>query len=271
MIRTVTATRYVTPLRQGGSLPALVEADDESLYVMKFTGAGQGPKALIAELVAGEIGRVLGLRVPELAFMMLESGLGAGEADPEIRALLAASVGLNLGLRFLPHSFEYSPMLKPPPAPAEASAIVWFDAYVTNVDRTPRNVNMLLHQRQFWLIDHGACLYFHHDWRNYMERSRSPFAPIRDHALLRYAPTLSEADAALKPRLTAEVIDNIVGLIPDAWLEGGAPFPAPAEHRQAYSRWLLQRLEASTVFVEEAKNARSKLVSVRDRAGRSEG
>jgi len=260
MIRTVSATRYITPLRQGGSLPALVEADDESLYVMKFAGAGQGPKALVAELVAGEIGRALGLRVPELVFIVLDPGLGADEPDSEIRGLLAASTGLNLGLRFLPYSFEYNPLLKPPPEPAEASAIVWFDAYVTNVDRSPRNVNMLSHRRQLWLIDHGACLYFHHDWRDYMARSRTPFAAIRTHALLRFARVLAEADAALKPKLTPDVIGGIISLIPDVWLKDGVPFNTPTETRQAYSRWLLSRLDASQLFVEEAQNARPKFV-----------
>ncbi|MCX6030155.1 MAG: aminotransferase class I and II [Chloroflexi bacterium] len=260
MIRTVTATRYVTPLRQGGSLPALVEADDESLYVMKFAGAGQDRKALIAELIAGEIGRALGLRVPELVFITLEPSLGAGEGDPEIRALLAASVGLNLGLRFLPYAFEYNRLLRPRPGSVEASAIVWFDAYVTNVDRTPRNVNLLLQSRQLWLIDHGACLYFHHDWQGYLERSRTPFALIKDHALLPYAAALADADTALKPRLTPEVIEGIVALTPDVWLNDHAPFTDPAEHRRAYVTWLQQRLEASSIFVAEAQNARSKLV-----------
>jgi hypothetical protein len=260
MIRTVRATRYITPLRQGGSLPALVEAEDESLYVMKFAGAGQGPKALIAELVAGEIGRALGLRIPELVFILLEPGFGADEPDSEIRGLLAASTGLNLGLRFLPYSFEYNPLLKPPPDPVEASAIVWFDAYVTNVDRSPRNINMLSHRRQLWLIDHGACLYFHHDWRDYLARSRTPFAPIRTHALLRFARALTEAGAALKPRLTPNVITRIAGLIPETWLKDGTPFATPGETRQAYAQWLLSRLDASEIFVEEALNARPKFV-----------
>jgi len=164
------------------------------------------------------------------------------------------------GLRFLPHSFDYSPLLKPPPESAEASAIVWFDAYVTNVDRSPRNINMLSHRRQLWLIDHGACLYFHHDWRDYLERSHTPFAAIRTHALLRFARGLAEADATLKPRLTPDVIDGIVSLIPDIWLRDGVPFDTPDETRQAYSQWLLSRLDASQLFVEEAQNARPKFV-----------
>lgn len=260
MIRTVTATRYIMPLRQGGSLPALVEADDESLYVLKFVRAGQGPKALIAELIAGEIGRALGLRVPELVFVNLEQGLAAGEPDPEIRGLLAASVGLNLGLRFLPYALEYNPLLKPPPSPAEASAIVWFDAYMTNVDRTARNINMLFQSRQIWLIDHGACLYFHHDWHDYMARSRSPFTPIRTHALLRFARELATADASLSARLTPEILAGIVALIPEVWLNYDAPFATADEHRMAYVEWLSQRLAASQIFVSEANNARSQRV-----------
>lgn len=260
MIRTVTATRYITPFRQGGSVPALVEADDESLYVLKFVGAAQGPKALIAELVAGEIGRALGLRVPELTFIVVEPGLGSVEPHPEIRERLDASVGLNLGLRFLPYALEYNPVLKPAPGPAEASAIVWFDAYVTNVDRTLRNINILLQSRQLWLIDHGASLYFHHDWNGYLARSRSPFPLIRDHALLRYAGALAEASALAQARLTPEVITAVCGLIPDDWLRGKAPFATPAEGRQAYADWLIARLAAAPLFVEEAERARSRLV-----------
>src|SRR5450756_566169 len=181
MIKTVNAIRYVTPLREGGSLPAIVETDDGQMYVMKFVGAGQGPKALIAELVAGEIGRALGLRVPELALINLDPELGPSEPDPEIFDLLRLSVGLNLGMRFLPKAFAYNPILPPPLDTALASAIVWFDAYVTNVDRTIRNVNILVWEKELWLIDHGASLYFHHDWRDdYLERSRTPFPLIKD-------------------------------------------------------------------------------------------
>lgn len=260
MIRTVTATRYITPFRQGGSVPALVEADDESLYVLKFAGAAQGPKALIAELVAGEIGRTLGLRVPELVFVLVAPALGAAEPHPEIRERLDASVGLNLGLRFLPYALEYNPVLKPAPGPAEASAIVWFDAYITNVDRTLRNVNILLQSRQLWLIDHGASLYFHHDWSHYRARSATPFPLIRDHALLPYASALAEVDAVLKARLTPKVISAVADQIPDDWLRGNTPFATPAEGRQAYADWLAERLVAAPLFVAEAERARSRLV-----------
>ena len=257
MIRTLTATRYLTPLREGGSLPAIVEADDGHLYVMKFAGAGQGPKALIAELVAGEIGRALGLAVPEIVFMELDPRLGRTEADAEIRDLLLASAGLNLALRFLPKAFAFNPLLRPAPDPGLASAIVWFDAYVTNVDRTARNTNILMWQSTLWLIDHGATLYFHHQWEGYAERSRGSFPLIRDHVLLPFAGALDEADAVLRERLDDQVIDAIVGAIPEAWLNGEGRFASPAEHRAAYGTYLKRRLEASEVFVEEAIRARS--------------
>lgn len=257
MIRTVAATKYITPLREGGSLPAIVEADDGQLYVMKFRGAGHGPKALIAELVAGEIGRRLGLWVPEIVFIELDPALGPSEPDAEIRDLLKASVGLNLGLRYLPNAFAFNLLLQPPPAPDLASAIVWFDAYMTNVDRTARNVNLLLWQEKLWLIDHGSCLYFHYNWNGYLERSRTPFSHIKDHTLLPFASSLREADATLRPRLTPEIIDHIVNLIPDAWLDGEPHFASHAENRQAYVAYLLSRLEASSIFVEEARNART--------------
>ncbi len=260
--RTLTATRYIQPFRQGGSVPALVEADDGELYVLKFHAAAQGRRALIAELLAGEIGRALGLRVPDLAFIQVEPNFGMGEAHQEISEMLNASSGLNLGLRFLPESLEYNPLLAPSPAPDEAAAIVWFDAFVTNVDRTPRNVNILLHRRQLWLIDHGASLYFHHSPAWYgddtaIQRAMTPFALIKDHVLLAFAGSLPEADAVLKPLLNPEVIAGIVELLPDSWLLDGVP---PAVMRAAYSRWLTERLAASHVFVDEAENARARVV-----------
>jgi hypothetical protein len=258
-IRTALATRYVTPLREGGSLPAIVEADDDELYVMKFTGAGQGPKALIAELIAGEIARALGLRVPELAFLVLDPALGPSEPNAEISDLLKASAGLNLGLRYLPNAFAYSPLLRPPPTGELASAIVWFDAYTTNVDRTVRNTNILVWQNELWLIDQGAALYFHHDWRDYLARSQSPFSLIKNHVLLRYAAALADADRTSRAALAAEKIAEIVDLVPEGWLEGG-PFATAAEYRRAYVTYLLSRLEASSIFVDEARHARSMLV-----------
>ncbi len=258
MIRTITATRYITPLREGGSLPAIVEADDGQLYVMKFVGAGQGPKALIAELVAGEIGRRLGLRVPEIVFIELDQALGLSEPNAEIQDLLRASRGLNLGLRYLPQAFAFSLLLQPPLDPELASTVVWFDAYVTNVDRTPININLLIWQDDLWLIDHGASLYFQYSWDDYVNRSRTPFSLIKDHALLPFASALKQVDAALRPCLTVETIEYIVNLIPDAWLAGERRFANYAEHRQAYASYLLSRLEASHIFVEEAINARAK-------------
>jgi hypothetical protein len=260
MIRTVTATRYLTPLREGGSLPAVVEADDHQLYVMKFVGAGQGPKALIAELVAGEIGRRLGLQIPELVFIELVPSLGRSEPNPEIQDLLRASIGLNLGLRYLPHAFDFNLLLKPPPDPDLASQIVWFDAYITNVDRTPRNVNMLLWEEKLWLIDHGASLYFHHSWADYLSRSRTSFPLIKEHTLISLASRLLEADALLSSRLTPDLIREIVGFIPAVWLGQEESFASQTEHREAYINYLLSRLAASATFVEEAIHAHTQLI-----------
>jgi hypothetical protein len=256
-LRTVNATRYVTPLREGGSLPGIVEADDQGLYVLKFHGAGQGRKALIAELVAGEIARALGLPVPEIVFVELDAELARTEPDPEIQHLIKASVGLNLALDYLPGAVTFDPVVEHPEAEL-ASAIVWFDAYVTNVDRTPRNANMLMWHRRLWLIDHGAALYFHHAWDEALARSTAPFALIRDHVLLPQAEKLAEIDAALAARLGAHVIDGIVEQIPAAWLGGDAPFADHREHRAAYATWLKRRLETPRAFVEEAIRARSR-------------
>lgn len=260
MLKTLKATRYITPLKEGGSLPAIMETDDGSLYVVKFSGAGQGPKALIAELVTGEIARHLGLRVPELAFIELDPVLALSEPDPEIQDLLRASAGLNLGLRYLPNSYAFNALLEPLPDPREASAIVWLDAYTTNVDRTSRNVNMLIWQDELWLIDHGASLYFHHDWDNYLVKSRTPFMLIKEHTLLPFAEALSPVDVTLRPLLTASVIKDIISRIPDVWLGNEPAFATHAEHRQAYVDYLLSRLQAAPAFVEEAINARRKLV-----------
>jgi hypothetical protein len=260
MIRTVTATRYIHPLREGGSVPAVVEADDGELYVMKFVGAAQGAKALIAELVAGEIARTLGLRLPEIVLIELDPLLGRSEPHPEIRDLIQASAGLNLALRYLPSAFAYNPLLEPPVAAELASAIVWFDAYVTNVDRTARNVNMLIWQDDLWLIDHGAALYFHYDWGDYLERSRSPFAFIRQHVLIKLASKLPEADAQLRLLLTEERLRQIVNDIPAIWLGDEKQFADPAAHRAAYVAYLTARLAAAENFVREAVNAHVALV-----------
>src|SRR5262245_45137110 len=259
-MRTIVATRYVVPLREGGSLPAVVEADDGRLYVLKFRGAGQGRKALIAELVAGELGRALGLPVPEIVLVELDPALGRSEPDPEIHDLIVASAGLNLALAYLPGALAFEPLLAPPAAIELASAIVWFDAYTTNVDRTARNTNMLLLNQQLWLIDHGASLYVHHTWGDYLARSRSSFTQIKDHVLLRYANDIAAADGNLSERLNQDVIEKIVGLIPESWLENEPRFADTAEHRAAYVAYLLSRLATPRAFVEEAIDAHAKLI-----------
>jgi hypothetical protein len=241
----------VTPLREGGSLPAIVEADDDGLYVLKFRGAGQGPRALIAELVSGELARALGLAVPELVFAELDADLARTEPDPEIYALIRDSAGLNLALDYLPSSVMFDPVVEKPAADL-ASRIVWFDAYVTNVDRSARNTNMLMWHRQLWLIDHGATLYFHHapDWKDHPGRAREPFAMIRQHVLLAKANAIAAVDEAMAAKLSAETIDRIIGLIPESWIEDGAP------DRDVYRRYLIDRLAAPRAFVEEAIGVR---------------
>jgi hypothetical protein len=255
-IITRTATRYVTPLREGGSLPAIVEADDDGLYVLKFRGAGQGANALVAELVAGEIARALGLAVPDLVLMDLHPDLARSEPDPEIQALIRASAGLNLALDFLPGATTFDPVADHPD-PVVASSIVWFDALCSNVDRTARNTNMLMWHRRLWLIDHGAALYFHHAGGDYAARARDPFERIREHVLLPLASALAAVDAPLAARLTPEVVQAILALVPDAWLEGDAAQPSPATRRAAYAHYLQARLAAPRTFVEEALRART--------------
>jgi hypothetical protein len=242
-LRTVTATRYVTPLREGGSLPAVVEADDDGLYVVKFHGAGQGPRALVAELVAGEIGRHLGLLVPEIVFVELDPVLARAEPDQEIQELIERSGGLNLGLDFLPGALPYNPAVGPRPSEQQAADIVWFDAFVTNVDRTARNVNLLTWHGRTWLIDHGAALYIHHTWRNPAEHARRPFATLKDHVLLPIAGPLSDADARLAPRITRAALEAVIAAVPDRWL-GEA-----ADERDAYVEYLCRRLEAPRPFL----------------------
>ena len=260
MVKTVNALRYITPLREGGSLPAIVEADDGEMYVIKFSGAGQGVKALIAELISGEVARLLGLNVPEIVLIELDPVIGRSEPNSEIQDLLQASTGLNFGLCYLPQAFAFNLLLQPPPASSLASRIVWFDAYVTNVDRTPNNVNLLVWQQGLWLIDHGASLYFHHDWADYLKRSQTPFNHIKNHTLLYFAADLAQADASLRPQLTESALQSIISQIPDIWLSGEDQFAGPQAHREAYLAYLLQRLEAAPAFVEEAQRARNRLV-----------
>jgi hypothetical protein len=249
-LRTVAAIRYVTPLREGGSLPAIVEADDLGTYVLKFRGAGQGEKALAAEVIAGGIARALDLRLPELVLAELDPALGRNEPDYEIRSLIQASAGTNLAFDYLPGAIAYEPGLPPPP-PDLAARIVWFDALVTNVDRTARNTNLLVWHGQLYLIDHGAALYFHHDWPAGLSRSRARFPQIRDHVLLPFAGDLAAADRDGAERLDRDRLRDIVAQVPDAWL------PPPAgESRAAYVDFLLDRLAPPRPFLDELGHAR---------------
>lgn len=262
MLRTITATEYVTPLREGGSLPAIIEGDDDGTYVLKFRGAGQGPKALIAELLSGGIARALGLPVPEIVLVNLDPRFAKTEPDPEIQDLLRASEGLNLALDYLPGSITFDPLI---PAsiesqPALASSVVWFDALVTNVDRTARNPNLLVWHGRTWLIDHGASLYFHHAWDGPQERSRTAFPAIKDHVLLRWADELEKVSAPLASRLTSDLLRELVESIPESWLAGVPEFASVETHRAAYVDFLRNRLESSAIWVEEAVRARTLLV-----------
>jgi hypothetical protein len=255
--RTVHVTRYVTPLREGGSLPAIVEADDEGLYVLKFRGAGQGPRALVAELVSGELARALQLPVPEIVFAELDAELARTEPDPEIHALILDSAGSNLALDYLPGSVTYDPVAQRLD-PELASRIVWFDAFVSNVDRTIRNTNMLLWHRNVWLIDHGASLYFHHgpEWENGVARPQDPFPMIKHHVLLPYASQLIDVDASMAAAITRELIEQLLGIVPDAWLTARSAPRSPAEQRGDYGRYFHERLASRQAFVQEALRVR---------------
>lgn len=257
-IRTVEVIRYITPLREGGSLPAIVEADDGFLYVLKFRGAGQGVKALTAELLGGEIARALGFRVPEIVFAKVDAGFGRTEPDEEIQDLLKFSEGLNLGLHYLSGAISFDPVVDRVNAET-ASRIVWLDCLLTNVDRTARNTNMLMWNKELWLIDHGAALYFHHSWNNWEEQSIRPFIQAKDHVLLPWANELEKADEDFRPFLTKEVIRSIVSLIPDDWLIS-SDNPIVAENRMVYEQFLTNRITHSRNFVKEAAHARQALI-----------
>jgi hypothetical protein len=258
-IRTVNVTRYVTPLREGGSLPAIAEADDGFLYVLKFRGAGQGARALIAELIGGEIARAAGLKIPEIVFANLDEAFGRTEPDEEIQDLLKASVGLNLAVHYLSGAITFDPTTTIINATL-ASQIVWLDCLLTNVDRTPRNTNMLMWHKELWLIDHGAALYFHHSWHNWLEAAKKPFVQVKDHVLLIRATELDEADKMFKALLTEERIKAIVDLVPDEWLTGENAFETPEEYRKAYTQFLVTRTAHSEIFVKEAQNAAETLI-----------
>ncbi|RPE79944.1 hypothetical protein EDC50_1774 [Vulcaniibacterium tengchongense] len=257
-LRTVAAARYVTPLREGGSLPAVIEGDDDGLYVLKFRGAGQGAKALVAELVCGELARALGLPVPEVVLVELDPELARTEPDPEIQDLIRASAGLNLALDYLPGAINFDPVAEQV-APELAADVVWFDAFVSNVDRSFRNPNLLVWHRALWLIDHGAALYFHHGWDGAPDdgdgAAANPFPLIREHVLLEQAGSVADADARLAPRLHADVFDAVLARVPDGWLGGGGAQPAAL--RAAYRAHLLARLQRRQRFVEEAERARA--------------
>jgi hypothetical protein len=250
-MRSVLATRYVLALREGGSLPAIVEADDLGMYVTKFRGAGQGALALTAEIVAGEIGRTLGLSVPEIVLVEIDPALGRNDPDAEIRHLLKASTGRNVGLDYLPGSTDFNAAAGDEIAPETASMAVWFDAFVQNVDRTPRNPNLLMWHRQIRFIDHGAAMYFHHNWESMPSKARSPFAQIQDHVLLPFASAIADAGRHARAVLNSDVLRDILATVPDSFLGE----EEAATKREAYRNFFLERLEHSTIFEEEAERA----------------
>ncbi|WP_455665512.1 HipA family kinase [Phocaeicola sp.] len=258
-LRTVNVTRYIMPLREGGSLPALAEADDEFKYVVKFRGAGHGTKALIAELIGGEIARALHFRVPEIVFLQLDEAFGRTEADEEIQDLLQWSRGLNLGLHFLSGALTFDPIAHQVDE-RTASQVVWLDALLTNVDRTIKNTNMLMWHKELWLIDHGAALYFHHSWDNWQERALTPFSQIKDHVLLPYASRLEEVDAEFKQILTEGKLREIVDTLPDDWLTWTEAGETTQDLREVYFQFLKERIRHSELFVKEAQNARKALI-----------
>lgn len=259
-LRTINVTRYVTPLREGGSLPAIAEGDDGFLYALKFRGAGQGTKALIADLIGAEIARAAGFKVPELVFAELDSAFGRTEPDEEIQELLRKSEGLNLALHYLSGAITFDPAIKPAVDGLLASKIVWMDALLINVDRTARNTNMLNWNCELWLIDHGASLYFHHNPENWEKHAVSPFAAIKDHVLLPYADRLEEADSLLKEKLTDDIIKSIVSLIPDDWLYNWSGEMTPSEVKEIYCQFLEKRKQSSANFLNEALHARQAII-----------
>ena len=257
-LRTVNVTRYITPLREGGSLPAIVEADDGFLYVLKFRGAGQGRKALIAELLGGEIARALGFKVPEIVFANLDEAFGRIEGDEEIQDLLKASTGLNLALHYLSGAITFDPLVATI-SPKLASQIVWLDSLLMNVDRTFKNTNMLTWHKETWLIDHGASFYFHHAWSE-LDNSTKAFPLVKDHVLLSNASQLDEVDEEFCCILVEQQIRSIVNTIPEEWLQDEPAFPSSMAHREAYADHILKRVQHSHLFINEAKNARAALV-----------
>lgn len=255
-LRTVNVMRYITPLREGGSLPALAEADDDFKYVVKFRGAGHGTKMLVSELVGCVVAQTLGFRVPEIVFINLDEAFGRTEGDEEIQDLLKASRGLNMGLHYLSGALTFDPVVYPVDAQT-ASRIVWMDALLTNVDRTARNTNMLIWHKELWLIDHGASLYFHHSWVNWQKYALSPFPQIKDHVLLPYASELDAVDTEFKKIITSDKIKEIVHLLPDDWLNWEDDLQII---RQTYIDFLTERVQHSDIFIKEAQHARETLI-----------
>ncbi|MCT2583577.1 HipA family kinase [Actinophytocola gossypii] len=254
-LRTVTATRYVTPFREGGSLPGLVEADDLGMYVLKFRGAGQGIKALVAEIVVGELARRLGFRVPEIVLVDLDPALAKAEPDEEIQDLLDASGGLNLGFDYLPGSFDFNPRVRDPGAEL-AARLLWLDTLTLNVDRSWRNPNMLLWHREVWLIDHGASLYFHHRWGPGWQPADEYRYDAADHVLLPAAGSVVEADRALRP-LVLPALDEVLTLVPDEFLAADPAFDAPADVRAAYRAFFARRVERADAWVRALEDTRA--------------
>lgn len=254
-LRTVTVTRYITPLREGGSLPALAEADDDFKYVLKFRGAGHGVKALISEFLGGQIAKFLGLPIPELVFAELHEAFGKTEADEEIQDLLVFSKGLNLGLHYLQGALTFEAATNKCDSYL-ASQIVWFDAFITNVDRTFRNTNLLIWHKEIWLIDNGASFYFHHSWDNWETAAKTPFAFIKDHVLLPYATELDPVHEEYTNALNPDILKEIVAQIPLDWLQWEGSGLTPDQIKDVYTQFLCIRLEHATTFLEQAKNAR---------------
>ena len=260
LLRTINIDRYVLPLREGGSVPGLIEADDGDKYVIKFRGAAQGPKVLIAELIGGEIARALGLNVPEIVFAKLDSTFGRTESDQELQSQFRASEGINIGLRYLSGSNTFDPTVTKING-LVASQIVWLDCLLTNIDRTARNTNMLIWNKDLWLIDHGASLYFHFNWiKPAKQQALQPFKYVKDHVLLPYASKLNEVNKKSCDVLTNNVIQNIVAQIPDDWLMIEPPFNSTDDYRQGYKEFLLTRIANSAIFVKEAIHARKKII-----------
>lgn len=258
-IREVTITRYIQPFREGGSLPALADADDGFSYVIKFRGAGQGKKALIAELIGGEIARILNLRMPEMVFADLDESFARTEPDEEIQDLLKFSVGKNLGVHFLNGAITFDANVDQISA-EEASRIVWLDALLMNVDRTVRNTNMLIWHKELWLIDHGASLYFHHSWDNWEEQALKPFVQIKDHVLLKNASQVESVDRQYRALLTEEVIRNIVDIVPSEWLIDESRGLSPDESRQVYVSFFMKRLAHAEYFLNQIEDARKNII-----------